>query len=65
MDEWKSDFNRWLLEKYGDSKSTSQTVTTSYVNNVLSYLQHDRFPEEMDRQQRHTFKHKVFFISKF
>ena len=64
MDEWKSDFNRWLLEKYGNSKSTSQTVTASYVNDVLSYLQQTGFPT-MDRQQRHNLSIRYFFISKF
>ena len=61
MDEWKRDFDQWLWDSYVNvDKTTSQTVTKDYVKKVLDYLQNDRYPDEMDRQQRHNFKHKVF-----
>ena len=61
MDEWKTDFDQWLWDSYVNvDKTTSQTVTEDYVKKVLDYLQNDRYPDEMDRQQRHNFKHKVF-----
>ena len=61
MDEWKRDFDQWLWDSYVNvDKTTSQTVTEDYVKKLLDYLQNDRYPDEMDRQQRHNFKHKVF-----
>ena len=61
MNEWKRDFDQWLWDSYVNvDKTTSQTVTEDYVKKLLDYIQNDRYPDEMDRQQRHNFKHKVF-----